>query len=153
MQEGKVVEKMWGTETYLTNTDQYCCKRLHVYDGYVCSRHRHLIKTETFIIESGSGWIEVNARMYKVTVGDHLHIPAGTWHRFWSDVGMVMLEVSTHHDDADVEREINSDKIYTVDHSPLPVIEWTNPQLPSPWYDSDRAIITPAKTGITVLEE
>jgi mannose-6-phosphate isomerase-like protein (cupin superfamily) len=81
MEEGKVVEKMWGTETYLTNTDQYCCKRLHVYDGYVCSRHRHLIKTETFIIESGSGWIEVNARMYKVTVGDHLHIPAGTWHR------------------------------------------------------------------------
>jgi mannose-6-phosphate isomerase-like protein (cupin superfamily) len=144
-EENKVVEKKWGKEVYLTNTPHYCCKRLHVSPGFVCSRHRHLKKHETFIVEEGVGWIEVNARMYQVCEGDHLHIPAQTWHRFWSDVGMVMLEVSTHHEDEDVERETTSDKIYTVDHSPLPEIEWNNPPYKH-WSNSEEALVIAAKT-------
>lgn len=112
-EEGKIVNKKWGKETYYTNTDKFCCKELVVNPMSVCSKHRHLIKDEMFHVLAGEGFIEVNDRIYYVTEEDHLHIPHGTWHRFWTVNGMELLEISTHHDDKDVERDVPSDKLHT----------------------------------------
>jgi mannose-6-phosphate isomerase-like protein (cupin superfamily) len=45
-------------------------------------------------------------RIEHKAVGDCLRMQAGTYHRFWSAVDRptVLLEVSSHHDDGDVER-------------------------------------------------
>jgi mannose-6-phosphate isomerase-like protein (cupin superfamily) len=115
MQEGLKVQKTWGTEQYVTNTELYCCKLLTVEKMKVCSRHRHLKKTETFYVFTGSGYIEIGDQLIKVKPKDVVHIPTGVWHRFWTEDCMVLLEVSTHHDDADVERQTESGSVKTID--------------------------------------
>lgn len=131
--EGKVVKKAWGEERYITNTPGmfggtgYCAKELVVGADKVCSRHRHLEKDEFFRVEDGEGFIEVNDRIYQVYIGDYIHIPRGTWHRFWTTRGMILLEISSHHKDEDVERETKSDIIYRVNKEPLPEVKWSTP--------------------------
>jgi mannose-6-phosphate isomerase-like protein (cupin superfamily) len=104
--------KVWGTEIWLINSPLYCAKLLILAPAMQCSLHRHLKKTETFFILQGIARIEVGSGKnyeYKTT-GDSVHLPAGTWHRFAdanpSDLGedCIILEVSSHHDDEDVER-------------------------------------------------
>ena len=104
-QEGKRISKKWGNEVVLTNTEHYCAKNLLVDPGRICSLHRHVKKHETFIVQEGEGVIEVAGQAFEVVPMAFVHIAAGTWHRFWSSKGMKLLEVSTHHDDDDVERD------------------------------------------------
>lgn len=132
-QENLVVEKKWGRELYYTNTDKFCAKELTVSPMSVCSYHRHLNKDEMFRCMSGTGFIQVNDRIYYVKEGEHLHIPHGTWHKFWTVEGMVLLEISTHHEDSDVERQTPSDKIYSAAKVEIPEIEWTHPPYRSPF--------------------
>ena len=132
MDEGKQVIKTWGTELYYTNTDKFCGKKLTVNPLKICSRHLHKIKDEMFTVLSGKGFIEVNERIYYVVEGDHIHVPSGTWHRFWTVEGMELLEISTHHEDSDVERETKSDVIYTVNRNPIPEIKWLCPSYRPP---------------------
>jgi len=110
----RTVEKVWGTERWLVNGELYCCKRLHVNRGYQCSFHRHLVKDETFIVEWGHGQAVVGGKLIDLEPGAIVEIPPGTWHKFWcpsDSLGLMMLEVSTHHDDADVERSSESGPI------------------------------------------
>ena len=100
-----VTRKAWGFEKQLVNTELYCCKVLTVTGGKICSLHRHLVKDETFVCLEGSGYIEVEGHLARVQPFSELRIPPGTWHRFGSRDGMRLLEVSTHHDDEDVERK------------------------------------------------
>lgn len=110
------IEKVWGTEIWLTNNPLYCAKLLVLNPGYQCSLHRHIAKTETFYVLQGEVRVELGTygiTEYK-TVGDSIHLPAGTWHRFADPYPMhcdecagaqvILLEVSTEHDDRDVER-------------------------------------------------
>lgn len=108
MEENKSVPKVWGAEQYVTNRPEYCAKFLTVLKGYVCSEHRHLVKTESFYVLEGSGIITVNGFITKVKEGDIVHIRRGAWHCFATASGMKLLEISTHHDDADVERSWES---------------------------------------------
>ena len=123
-EKSKVVIKAWGREEILINGDLYCCKRLIVNPGYQCSVHRHLSKDETFVIESGYGWCIVNDRAVELLVGSIVEIPPRTWHSFWCPAGeefpLVMLEVSTHHDDADVERRSKSGPLIEPLRCPAP---------------------------------
>jgi mannose-6-phosphate isomerase-like protein (cupin superfamily) len=123
MQEGEIVDTAWGREHVLTNQPKYCAKILEVDGGMTCSLHRHKVKEETFIVLTGSGWIETTldpaARTEPVRLGTgcFVHLEAGTWHRFWTEDHLVMLEVSTHHDDKDVERETESGSLEWADIS------------------------------------
>lgn len=107
-----VVEKVWGHEDWLVNEPLYCLKRLFVTPGFRCSMHKHPVKAETFVIEHGAGWAFVGDEPIPLTPGVIVKIPPDTWHCFWCPTGaprpLVMLEVSTHHDDADVERHSES---------------------------------------------
>lgn len=109
------VDKIWGTEVILTNRDEYCSKIMLLKEGYQCSLHRHTRKTETFFILQGKIGVEscIPTDNYQVELldielgpGDPFHVWPGMWHRFWQ-IGSepaVMLEVSSHHSDDDVER-------------------------------------------------
>lgn len=104
MEEGKIVEKVWGEEQYITNTEKYCGKLLHIKPGFVCSDHRHRVKDETFYVLAGHGAIRINGAVRQIKVGDTIPIYPLNWHCFATAGGMTLLEISTHHDDDDVER-------------------------------------------------
>jgi D-lyxose ketol-isomerase len=109
-----LVDKEWGFEQVVCNELEYCAKFLHVKPGKKCSLHYHSIKKETFHLMSGSVEVEtrqknVEGKMatFLVELPAHLKqitIMPGTPHRFSSQEGAILLEISTHHDDADVVR-------------------------------------------------
>ena len=106
----KYVRKVWGRELWLVNNEQYCAKYLYLDPGFACSLHRHPIKNETFVVLRGSCQLEFADSRRPMGVYDSQRIAAGTWHRF-SNPGnqlCIILEVSTHHDDLDVERKEES---------------------------------------------
>jgi mannose-6-phosphate isomerase-like protein (cupin superfamily) len=113
-EEGKIVEKVWGEEHYITNRSEYCSKWLYVNPFSVCSEHMHPIKVETFHVVIGRGVISVGDELKVVLGGDTVHIPAGTYHLFATSTGMTLLEVSTQHSDEDVVRRTESHRLSTV---------------------------------------
>ena len=107
------VPKLWGVEIWLTNIPSYCAKFLALNDGYQCSLHRHLRKTETFFVLEGSVNLDIKTgpdqkdmQTIRLEAGQNWHLPTGVFHRFSTAApgGAIILEVSTLHDDLDVER-------------------------------------------------
>ena len=49
----KYVEKGWGYEKWIVNSPEYCGKILFFEKGKRCSWHYHLLKDETFYLQSG----------------------------------------------------------------------------------------------------
>ncbi|HVX56466.1 MAG TPA: cupin domain-containing protein [Candidatus Saccharimonadales bacterium] len=99
----KDVEKVWGAESWIVN-DAYCCKLLLLKRGMQCSLHYHPIKDETFLVVEGSVRMEVDGAVRTLGVGDSVRISPGLRHRFAGLEDSVIVETSTHHDDADVVR-------------------------------------------------
>lgn len=106
----QLVPKLWGAERILVNSDKYCAKLLEIKGGYQCSLHRHS-KTESFFVLDGMVDIEVGDERLTLFSQDAVHIPSMTWHRFSSKDGAIILEISTPHKDADVERQTESGPI------------------------------------------
>lgn len=127
LEVGVAVKKDWGTEKWLVNGERFCCKRLIVKPGYRCSMHRHLKKEEVFIVESGWGNVLVDEDPYELDPGVIVEIPVGAWHMFWNPgtEPLVMLEISTHHDDADVERHSKSGPLKTALRVPQDFLDHT----------------------------
>lgn len=98
------ITKIWGEEEVICNTPLYATKYLYLNPGFVCSEHRHPVKDETFHVVAGDGVISVQGKIQRVKVGDTVHVPVGQYHYFATKTGMTLLEVSTEHSDADVER-------------------------------------------------
>ncbi len=113
------VEKLWGHEEILVNTELYCAKHLIVEPGFQCSFHYHRIKDETFLVLDGTISLEVQKKgedkieNYILQRDDFMRIYPGDIHRF-SSLGdtAIILEVSTHDDNEDSYRLENSRKIY-----------------------------------------
>ena len=104
--------KVWGREVCLANTELYCAKYLYLDPGFACSLHRHLVKDETFVVLGGSCLLEHGDSQRQMEPNDSQRIAPGTWHRFSNhgDTVCVILEVSTHHSEEDVERKEPSKK-------------------------------------------
>ena len=116
------VQKKWGHEFWIENNDQYCGKHLHVLPHKFCSVHYHKIKKETFYIISGelllsysssldkADWLSGNTENKILKVGDHITIEPYIAHRFSStlEIPCDFVEISTHHDDNDSYRIIES---------------------------------------------
>lgn len=107
-----VVKKIWGEEYWIINNFQYCFKLLNISPYYECSLHRHLVKDETFLCLSGIVYLEIANEFRVLRPGNQHRIMPQTWHRFSSFTGAVVLEISTYHDDKDVERLEPSRAIY-----------------------------------------
>jgi len=104
----KQVEKVWGMEYWLVNTELYCLKTLVVIPGGHCSLHHHAKKDETFWIDSGVLFLELDGKEHELHPGSRIRIKPNQQHRFWVPKGFSapcrFFEVSTHHDDGDVVR-------------------------------------------------
>jgi len=113
----KIVEKVWGRELWIVNTDRYCGKILEVKTGYRCSMHYHKKKDETFHIASGKILMEVDGKPRIMEAGDTQRIMPGVKHRFTGlaedceDDYSEIYEFSTHHEESDSYREEISGKV------------------------------------------
>lgn len=113
----KRVEKTWGYELWIHNDVDYCGKLLvfnNVSDHF--SMHYHMIKDETWYIQSGSftfDWIDVEngVRNYTQLIeGDVVEIKKGLPHQLTAlTAKATVFEVSTQHFDSDSYRIYRND--------------------------------------------
>lgn len=119
-----IIIKKWGYEIVIVNNDLYCGKRLHVLPSKWCSVHYHKNKKETFYVISGELKLQYsttldldywNTNSGSITTlilrsGESFTIDTMIAHRFTSNTSVFceFIEFSTHHDDTDSYRIINS---------------------------------------------
>lgn len=111
MENTKIVEKVWGHEEWIVNTDNYCGKRLILKKGYQSSLHYHKTKDETFYVDKGKVLLELNSQKIIMNLEDAQRIMPNQTHRFSGLEDSVILEFSTKHDEHDVVRLEESRKI------------------------------------------
>ena len=112
----KFVSKGWGFEKWIANNRDYCGKLLYIVKGKKCSWHYHILKDETFYIQSGKliltygddDDIEI-ANKTVLRKGDHFHIYRGLRHRMYALEDTELFEFSTQHFDEDSIRIIKGD--------------------------------------------
>jgi mannose-6-phosphate isomerase-like protein (cupin superfamily) len=106
------VEKLWGYELWIHNDSQYCGKLLvfPLKDSHF-SMHYHLIKNETWYIQSGSfryDYIDTDsAKLFTTTInaGDVIYVERGMPHQLTAlENDSVVFEVSTEHFEYDSYR-------------------------------------------------
>lgn len=83
---------------------EYCKKILVQLPGQQHPYHHHIRKEETFQVLAGELWIELEGRRRLLMPGDILLVQRGVKHRFWSETGAVIEEVSSTH--------YNNDSVY-----------------------------------------
>lgn len=117
--EEKIVKKLWGMECIIVNNDKYCFKDLCIDKGFSSSFHCHHEKDETFTVIDGLVMLEIGD--YEGVTGAYLmfekgqyRVKPGVFHRFTGIRDSIISEVSTHHDDNDVERKAESYKRHVV---------------------------------------
>ncbi len=109
------VKKGWGKEIVIANSEKYCGKLLCFNEGSISSMHFHMLKDETWYVNSGKliyRWIEKNsANIYEETldVGNIVNIPPGLPHQLECIEEGVIFEVSTQHFDDDSYRIFKGD--------------------------------------------
>lgn len=101
------IEKIWGNEQWVVNKN-YCGKILTLKKYHQCSFHKHKIKTETFLVIEGSVLMEIEDNVFVIEKGDAVDIEVGQNHRFTGLEDSIMIEFSTHHEDDDSYREVES---------------------------------------------
>lgn len=100
----EIVPKVWGYEKWIENNEKYCCKILSVNKGYQCSLHYHKNKDETFLVTSGHIRLELKEEVLHLRPGAFVRVPPETPHRFTGIEDSLIMEVSTHHEEADSYR-------------------------------------------------
>lgn len=96
-----IVEKGWGCEKIIHNSDGYCGKILCFKQNKKCSFHYHVVKTETFycigevILRYGVSDNLEEAKEIILKTGDHFHIPKGLRHQIEAIKDSEIFEFST----------------------------------------------------------
>ena len=116
MIQPEYIQKGWGYEKVIVNSDKYCGKILHFHKGKKCSYHFHKLKDETFYIQSGV--LEVTfgntddillTRAIVLTAGDIFHVQIGLRHQMKAIQETEMFEFSTQDFPDDSYRVIKGD--------------------------------------------
>jgi quercetin dioxygenase-like cupin family protein len=104
----KWVPKGWGGERIICNSQEYCGKLLYFVKGKKCSFHYHILKDETFYIQSGKVLLKYteedeleNAQEIILRQGDKFHIYRGLRHQMIALEDTELFEFSTQHFDED----------------------------------------------------
>lgn len=101
--------KGWGSEEWIIN-DKYCLKILNFNAGAEFSMHYHIIKDETWYVQSGVLVLEyfdltnANRRSVELVAGSIVRIPPNTPHKLKAITTATILEVSTQHFETDSYR-------------------------------------------------
>jgi quercetin dioxygenase-like cupin family protein len=105
------VPKGWGFEKWIVNTEEYCGKLLYFVKGKKCSWHYHVLKDETFYIQSGKILLKYsdddiidNAKELVLEKGDKFHVYRGLRHQMYALEDTELYEFSTQHFDSDSHR-------------------------------------------------
>ena len=107
------VPKPWGFEEIICNSKLYCGKKLHIKKDHKTSLHYHLLKDETFYIESGVLHVETypendytlsHREDYILKRGDVFHKARSSVHCLRALEDTVLFEFSTEHFDNDSHR-------------------------------------------------
>ncbi len=110
-----ITAKNWGYEDLIVNTNEYCGKRMVIYEGHRCSVHMHKVKDETLLVAGGLLWFETGSsggnepdRLTGIWMQDNerIRITPGLWHRFTAMRDTTIMEFSTHHEDFDSYRHV-----------------------------------------------
>jgi len=112
----RVVQRPWGTETFLVETPDYLGKLLYYEAGKAGGLQMHVEKDEAFHLVSGEAWVDSDDGTgtlirQKMTPGMTFHIPNGAPHRFEAVVDCFVFEVSTPH----YEDRVRLEEHYGVD--------------------------------------
>jgi len=105
--EGCKVPKGWGEELIIENNEFYCGKLLIFKKGCKFSMHYHMIKDETWYVQSGLflyRYVDTrDATIVQVTLnpGDVVRQRPGQPHQLEAVEDGIVFEVSTHHEDDD----------------------------------------------------
>ena len=112
----KYVEKGWGYEKWIVNSPEYCGKILFFEKGKRCSWHYHLLKDETFYLQSGRlhlfyGQTDDLRESYTKILepGDKFHVPRKMRHQMYALEDSELFEFSTQHFDLDSHRVFRGD--------------------------------------------
>jgi quercetin dioxygenase-like cupin family protein len=114
--QGKKVDKSWGYELWIHNTESYCGKLLVFNENAEFSMHYHLLKEETWYISKGKfsyRWIDTETAEHHreiLQAGNVIHLKQGQPHQLkaLTDEATV-FEVSTQHFDEDSYRILPGD--------------------------------------------
>ena len=111
-----IYPKGWGYEKWIVNKPEYCGKLLFIEKDKKVSWHYHILKDETFYIQSGSIVLlyseEDDIESANKTVlnkGDSFHIPRKLRHRMIALEDTELFEFSTQHFETDSYRLIKGD--------------------------------------------
>lgn len=108
--EGCKVPKGWGEELIIENNELYCGKLLIFKAGCKFSMHYHMIKDETWYVETGEfiyRWIDTetaDVHEQKLKPGDIVRQLPGQPHQLEALTDGKIFEVSTQHFDEDSYR-------------------------------------------------
>ncbi len=91
------VDKPWGYEKILINTDKYLTKELFIKEGYQTSFHYHNQKDETMYIVNGAGYIEFEDVKHYFAKNDTVRIEPEKHHSIVALENTVLHEISTPH--------------------------------------------------------
>ena len=112
----KFVPKGWGFEKWIVNSKEYCGKLLYFAKGRKCSWHYHVLKDETFYIQSGKIILRYSddddidtASKTILRTGDHFHIYTGLRHQMYALEDTELFEFSTQHFEEDSYRLLKGD--------------------------------------------
>ena len=109
----KEIQKVWGKELIIANTEKYAGKILVIDKRAISSLHQHLKKDETFLCIEGKVILTVGNETHCLgPYSDPVHIPPGSWHVFKGLENSKIVEVSTEHKEEDVERKTCSSPGY-----------------------------------------
>ena len=112
----KHVPKGWGWELHIHNTPEYCGKLLFMFAGKKFSWHYHVLKDETFYIQSGKVKLSYgdtddisHASELILEKGMSFHIYRGLRHRICALKDSEIFEFSTQDFNSDSIRIIQGD--------------------------------------------
>ncbi len=89
------IDKPWGYEKILINTDKYLTKELYLKEGFQTSFHYHEYKDETMYILSGSGYIEFEDKKEYFGPNDSIRIKPNCVHSIVATENTILHEIST----------------------------------------------------------
>jgi quercetin dioxygenase-like cupin family protein len=108
--------KGWGYEKWIVNKPEYCGKLLFIFKDKKVSWHYHILKDETFYVQSGSIILLYSekddietANTIILNKGDSFHIPRNLRHRMIALEDTELFEFSTEHFETDSFRLIKGD--------------------------------------------
>ena len=115
----KFVPKGWGWEKWIANSHEYCGKLLFIKKNHRCSWHYHILKDETFYLQSGKIHLFYgktdnleDAETMILEPGDSFHCCRYTRHQMVAIEDAELFEFSTQHFDKDYYRVIAGDILY-----------------------------------------